>query len=221
MVDHERLNVYLETLRGEPPAFLRELEGEAAAGEVPVIRRDTRSVLRMLLALKNPGRILEIGTAVGFSAIFMCTCSRAEITTIENYPPRIAEAERNIAASGFGERIRLLKGDAMAYLPKLSGPYDLIFLDAAQGQYVHFLPELLRLLPEGGLLVTDNVLIGGDLLESHYAVERRRRTIHKRMRSYLRAITEGKGLVTSVLPSGDGLAVTVKVKVQEHAERQP
>ena len=206
----ERMDTYLQTLsRGLPP-FLEDLEASALSERVPLIRKDTQDVIRMLLALHKPERILEIGTAVGFSAIFMCSCSDARLVTIENFPRRIREAEENIRKSGFGDRITLLPGDAQAILPTLEGPFDLALLDAAQGQYGSFLPELLRLLRSGGLLITDNVLIGGDLIESHYAVERRKRTIYKRMRMYLRELTGREDLVTSVLPVGDGLAVTVK-----------
>jgi predicted O-methyltransferase YrrM len=206
----ERLNTYLQTLsRGLPP-FLEDLEASALSERVPLIRKDTQDVIRMLLALHKPENILEIGTAVGFSAIFMCSCSDARIVTIENFPRRIREAEENIRKSGYGGRITLVPGDAQAILPTLEGPFDLALLDAAQGQYGSFLPELLRLLRSGGLLITDNVLIGGDLLESQYAVERRKRTIYKRMRMYMRELTGREDLVTSVLPVGDGLAVTVK-----------
>ena len=151
----ERLNTYLQTLsRGLPP-FLEDLEASALSERVPLIRKDTQDVIRMLLALHKPENILEIGTAVGFSAIFMCSCSDARIVTIENFPRRIREAEENIRKSGYGGRITLVPGDAQAILPTLEGPFDLALLDAAQGQYGSFLPELLRLLRSGGLLITD------------------------------------------------------------------
>lgn len=209
-ISHERLAVYLETLERPREAALCEIGRKARRDGVPVIRPDTESVLRTLLEIRKPETILEIGTAVGYSSVFFCLNSGARITTIENYPKRIAEAADHFSRLGLTDRIELLRGDAEALLPGLSGPYDLIFLDAAQGQYIHFLPELLRLMRSGSLLIADNVLIGGDIVESHYAVERRKRTIHKRMREYLREVMGRRELVTSVLPVGDGLAVTVK-----------
>ena len=209
-VGAERLEIFLETLDMEMPSVLKELETEALADAVPVIRRDTQRFLRTLLEMKRPETILEIGTAIGYSSVFFSICTKAGITTIENYPKRICAAREHFRKLGLLERITLLEGDAGDLLPGLTGPYDFIFLDAAQGQYVHFLPELMRLMPSGGVLVTDNVLIGGDLLESRFAVERRKRTIHRRMREYLREIMEREELVTTVIPVGDGLAVTVK-----------
>ncbi len=209
-VGAERLEIFLETLDMEMPSVLKELETEALADAVPVIRRDTQRFLRTLLEMKRPETILEIGTAIGYSSVFFSICTKAGITTIENYPKRICAAREHFRKLGLLERITLLEGDAGDLLPGLTGPYDFIFLDAAQGQYVHFLPELMRLMPPGGVLVTDNVLIGGDLLESRFAVERRKRTIHRRMREYLREIMEREELVTTVIPVGDGLAVTVK-----------
>ena len=147
----ERLNTYLQTLSRGLPLFLEDLEASALSERVPLIRKDTQDVIRMLLALHKPETILEIGTAVGFSGIFMCSCSDARIVTIENFPRRIREAEENIRKSGYGDRITLLPGDAQAILPTLEGPFDLALLDAAQGQYGSFLPELLRLLRSGGL----------------------------------------------------------------------
>ena len=210
MPDEDRLRIYLDTLYEAQPAYLESLESEALSGGVPIIRKDTQRTLRTLLAMKKPEKILEIGTAVGFSSVFFCTYSEARVVTIENDRGRIPTARRNFKTAGFAERIRLLEGNAEEVLPGLTDSFDLVFLDAAKGQYLYYLPELLRLLEPGGLLLSDNVFIGGDLLESSYFVERRFRTIHRRMREYLREIIRREGLVTTVLPVGDGLAVTVK-----------
>ena len=171
-----------------------------------------QSFLKTLLAIHRPKRILEVGTAVGFSAILMAqnTDADCEITTIEKYEKRIPQARKNFAASGMEGRITLIEGDALEVMKELSGTYDMIFMDAAKGQYIHFLPEALRLLRTGGVLVSDNVLQDGDIIESHYAVERRNRTIYKRMREYLYVLKHTEGLLTSILPVGDGAAVTVK-----------
>ncbi len=214
MILPERLSVYLDSLETGNGVFLDKLEEEAIGAQVPVIRRGMQSLLKVLLSIRCPRSILEVGTGVGFSALMMaeCTACTCQITTIENDKKRIQTAEKNFARAGRKERITLLAGDAREILPSLSGPYDFIFMDAAKGQYLPFLPEILRLLPKGGVLVTDNVLQDGMILESHYAVKQRDRTIHKRMREYLYVLKHTEGLLTSVAAVGDGAAVTVKQK---------
>ena len=211
MIADERTVSFINSLDHGLTPFLEELQKEALAEGVPVIRTETQSLLRTLLALTRPRRILEIGTAVGFSAVLMAqyaphTC---RITTIENYAPRILAARKNLEASGFSDRITLLAGDAAEILPTLEESFDLIFMDAAKGQYIRFLPEVKRLMRPGSLLVSDNVLQDGDLTESHYIVERRNRTIYRRMREYLRALKDDESLETSILPLGDGVSLSV------------
>jgi predicted O-methyltransferase YrrM len=153
-----------------------------------------------------------VGTAVGFSAILMAEYDPVDcqIVTIENYEKRIPIAKENFIRAGKAEQITLLEGDAAEILPTLEEPFDLIFMDAAKGQYIHFMPQVLRLLKSGGVLVSDNVLQDGDILESHYVVERRQRTIHKRMREYLYELTHNEELVTAILPVGDGITVSTR-----------
>ena len=206
----ERMHTFLASMDTGNSDFLSRLEEAAQEAYVPIIRRETQSVLRVLLAAVRPENILEVGCAVGFSAILMCENSNARITTIENYEKRIEPARANFEAAGVSDRVHLIFGDAQDVLPELDGPYDFIFMDAAKGQYIHFLPEIMRLLAPGGMLVSDNVLQNGDILESHYAVERRNRTIYKRMREYLHEISHRDDIVTTILPIGDGLAVSVK-----------
>lgn len=208
----ERLTAFIRSLdRGNTP-FLNEIEREAREAGVPVIRPETQRLLRFLLQMQRPGRILEIGCAVGFSALLMQEYGGADchITTIENYEKRILKARENFERAGRQEQIELLTGDAAQILPGLAGPFDMIFMDAAKGQYLSFLPEVMRLLAPGGLLVSDNVLQEGDILESRYAVRRRDRTIHSRMREYLYQITHDDRLETVILPVGDGVALCVK-----------
>lgn len=212
MIVDQRLVTYINSLdKGNTP-FLNELEMKALRDYVPIIRRETQSLLKMLLQLKRPSRILEVGTAVGFSALLMYTYGPedCQITTIENYEKRIPIARENFRKVGAEKRITLLEGDAQEVLKTLEGPYDFIFMDAAKGQYIHFFPEILRLLDKGGLLVSDNVLQGGDIIESHFAVERRNRTIYKRMREYLSVLKNSEELETAILPLGDGVALSVK-----------
>ena len=212
MIANERIISYINSLSTEDTPFLTELEKWALKERVPIIRKETQSFLKMLLAMKQPEHILEIGTAVGFSSLMMseCVSENCTITTIENYEKRIPIARDNFVRAGKDHQIILLEGDAMEVLKGLTGPYDFVFLDAAKAQYIYYLPELLRIMPEGAVLISDNVLQDGNIVESRFAVERRDRTIHARMREYLYELTHRDDLVTSVLPLGDGVTVSVR-----------
>lgn len=212
MIVDERFVTYINSLDSGHSPFLEELEREAKESFVPVIRREMQSFLQVFLAMHQPKTILEVGTAVGFSAILMCENLPADshITTIENYEKRIPIARENFRRSGYEERITLLEGDAAQLLKTLEGPYDFIFMDAAKAQYIRFLPEVLRLMQPGSVLISDNVLQDGDIIESRFAVERRNRTIHKRMREYLYALKHDPRLVTSIIPLGDGITMSVR-----------
>lgn len=214
MIVDERLVTYINSLDKGNTTVLDEIEKEALDTYVPIIRKEMQSFLRLLLAMQKPMRILEVGTAVGFSAILMAEYGPkdCEIITIENYDKRIPIAKENFKRAGKAEQITLLEGDATEILPTIEEPFDLIFMDAAKGQYINFMPDVLRLLKKDGVLVSDNVLQDGDIIESHYIVERRNRTIYKRMREYLYELTHSDELVTSVLPLGDGITVSVRVK---------
>lgn len=215
MIVDERMSAFIDLMdRGNTP-FLDAVEKEAIETRIPVIRKSMQSLLKFLLAYAKPKRILEVGTAIGFSALLMSEYAPEDchITTIEKYEKRIPAARENFRRAGRQERITLLEGDAAELLKELEGPYDLIFMDAAKGQYIHFLPELLRLMPVGGLLVSDNVLQDGDVVESRFAVTRRNRTIHARMREYLYELKHHPNLETCILPVGDG--VTLSTKKQE------
>jgi predicted O-methyltransferase YrrM len=216
MIVDERLVTYINSLDTGNTPVLDAIEKEALDSYVPIIRKEMQSFLKLLLALKQPKRILEVGAAVGFSSILMAEYGPAdcEIITIENYDKRIQLAKANFKRAGKEKQITLLEGDAQDILPMLDGTFDLIFMDAAKGQYIHFMPEILRLLAVGGVLVSDNVLQDGDIIESHYIVERRNRTIYKRMREYLYELTHNEELVTAVLPVGDGITVSCR-KSQE------
>lgn len=212
MRDDDRIRIFINSLDSENPDYLNELEQYAKKTDVPIIRREMQSLLRVLLAMNSPRQILEVGTAIGFSALFMSEYAPDDchITTIEKYEKRIPLAKENFKKAGREDRITLLEGDATQILKELEGPYDMIFMDAAKGQYIHFLPEVLRLLPQGGVLISDNVLQDGDIIESRFAVTRRNRTIHARIREYLYEIKHNAGLETVILTLGDGTAVSVK-----------
>ena len=212
MIVEERLVTYINSLEQGNTEILDEIEREAIETYVPIIRKEMQSFLRLLLTMQKPMRILEVGTAVGFSAILMAEYGPkdCQIVTIENYDKRIPIAKNNFIRAGKESQITLLEGDAAEVLPTLKDPFDLIFMDAAKGQYIHFLPEVFRLLKNGGVLVSDNVLQDGDIIESHFIVERRNRTIYKRMREYLYELTHRDDLTTAVLPIGDGITVSTK-----------
>ncbi len=212
MITDERMNVFLDSLDGPEEALTDTMYREAKAMGIPVIRQQMKSFIQVMLQISRPERILEIGSGVGYSAVFMAHCceGRCAITTIERDAERAAKARENIHLSPYGSSITLLEGDALEIMKDLQGEVDMIFMDAAKGQYIHFLPDSLRLLRRGGLLITDNVLREGDILESRFAVERRDRTIHKRVRDYLYEIKHNEQLCTTILPLADGVAVSVK-----------
>lgn len=212
MIIDERMSVFIDSLdKGNAP-FLDEVEKCAKEMQVPVIRKSMQSLLKFLLELTKPKSILEVGTAVGFSALLMSEYAPVDcrITTIEKYEKRITIAKENFSRWGREGRISLLEGDAVEILKALEGSFDLVFMDAAKGQYIHFLPDVLRLLAPGGLLVSDNVLQEGDIIESRFAVTRRNRTIHARMRDYLFELKHHPELETVILPVGDGVTLSVK-----------
>lgn len=221
MIIEERMSVFIDSLdKGNTP-FLDTIEKEAKEADVPIIRKSMQGLMKFLLAYAKPDNILEVGTAIGFSALLMSEYAPKDchITTIEKYEKRIPVARENFKRAGKEEQITLLEGDATDILREMAegedGPrFDFIFMDAAKGQYIHFLPDILKLLAPGGLLISDNVLQDGDVVESRFAVTRRNRTIHARMRDYLYELKHHPELETVILPVGDGVTLSTK-KVQE------
>lgn len=213
MFAEDRISAFINSLDKGNTDFLNELEEECRRTNVPVIRPQMQSLLRLLLAAVRPMNILEVGTAIGFSALLMSEYAPegCRITTIEKYEKRIPLAKDNFRRAGRADCITLLEGDACEILHGLDGMYDFVFMDAAKGQYIHFLPDILRLLGKGGMLVSDNVLQDGDIIESRFAVTRRNRTIHSRMRNYLYTLKHHEQLETVILQDGDGATVSVKL----------
>lgn len=212
MIVDDRMTTYIHSLESPESEIIETIEREAIETYVPIIRKETQSLLKVLLLLKKPVKILEVGTAIGFSSILMSQYmpENGHITTIEKYEKRIPIAKENFKRAGKEEQITLLEGDALEIMQSLEDSYDMIFMDAAKGQYIRYLPETLRLLAPEGLLISDNVLQDGDVIESRFAVERRNRTIHSRMREYLYELKHNDRLQTSILPLGDGVALSVK-----------
>lgn len=212
MIIAERMAAFIDSLDQGNTPWLDEIEREALEAQVPIIRKPMQSLLKFLLAYAKPKQILEVGTAVGFSALLMSEYGPADchITTIEKYEKRIPAARENFKKAGAEDRITLMEGDAADILRELEGPYDMIFMDAAKGQYLHFMEDAMRLLAPGGLLISDNVLQDGDIVESRFAVTRRNRTIHARMREYLYELKHNPALETVILPVGDGVTLSLK-----------
>lgn len=221
---NERITSYIHSMIEDDEGIVGIIEQEALEEQVPIIRKETKDWLKTMLLLKQPRNVLEVGTAVGFSSIYMSQYlpEDAHITTIEKWEPRIEKAKVNFMRAGVCDRITLLEGDAADILKQLAmkqkGAYDFIFMDAAKGQYIHFLPDVLCLLKTGGMLISDNVLQDGEVLDSRYVVERRNRTIHSRMREYLYVLKHEDTLDTSIIPLGDGVALSVKKKEKEGEE---
>ncbi len=229
MIYSERLQVFLHAMdrpegpkrefsdagcgESQSPEYFESLRTKAEEDQVPIIRREMESFLQVLLAMKKPRRILEVGAAIGYSAMCMASCTPDDvrITTIEKDALRAKQARSNFEQSKWAGRITLIEADAAKVLEDLeSEMYDFIFMDAAKGQYLHFLPQVLRVLKTDGVLVSDNVLQDGMILQPRQAVEPRDRTIYERMRAYLRVLKRTDGLVTSIIPIGDGASVTIK-----------
>lgn len=212
MIVNERIVSYIHSLEKSNSVVLEEIEKEAIATYVPIIRKEMESFLRVMLTIKQPKRILELGTAIGYSAILMSEYMPKDcvIDTIENYDKRIPIAKANFERAGVSDRINLYEGDAMEIMPTLKHKYDFVFMDAAKAQYIYFLPLLKDLMEDGAILITDNVLQDGDIIESRFGITRRNRTIHSRMREYMYEIKNSEDFETTIVPIGDGITLSVK-----------
>jgi len=220
MTIEERTKSYIDSLEKGFPDYLEEMAVDARERGIPIIRPAMMSYMRTMLTLHKPMTILEIGSAIGFSALLMreYAPTGCSITTIENYEPRIAEAKENFRRFDTTGQIELIEGDAVEIINQMEAPedvdkchgFDMIFMDAAKGQYLNMYEDVKRLLKSGGLLISDNVLQEGDILESRYAVTRRDRTIHGRMREYLYELSHDEDFCTSVIPVADGVSISVK-----------
>ena len=215
MVEHERFESFLESIPDGLPEYLTDFEIENIKENIPIIRKGSQRLIRFMLEMKKPLNILEVGTATGFSSVFMLEFlnKKAKITTIEKMEERAVKAEKNFNKFDKNKQITLIKGDATDILSELVSKdktYDFIFMDAAKGQYINFLENIKKLLVSGGILITDNMLQEGRLLDSRYTVVRRDRTIHRRMREYVNALLTDKEFETMLLEAGDGMAASIK-----------
>ena len=215
MVEHERFESFLESIFDGLPEYLTDFEIENIKENIPIIRKGSQRIIRFMLEMKKPLNILEVGSATGFSSVFMLEFlnKKAKITTIEKMEERAVKAEKNFNKFDKNKQITLIKGDATNILSELVNKdktYDFIFMDAAKGQYINFLENIKKLLVSGRTLITNNMLQEGRLLDSRYTVVRRDRTTHRRMREYVNALLTDKEFETMLLESGDGMAVSIK-----------
>ncbi len=215
-INYDYIVQYIRALHTPPTNFLSDIEADIATGKEtwPIIKPEVADFMKVLLKMTPPKEILEIGTAVGYSSILMSEylAQGGHITTIERFDYMLNQAKKNIAKAGLEDTIQILEGDAALILPELkSGSYDMIFMDCAKGQYINFLPDCIRLLKPNGLLITDNVLHKGTVARSRYLIERRQRTTHLRLRDFLWTITHSPELQSSVIPIGDGIALSYKL----------
>jgi len=211
MINYNYINEYIRKTIKPSSGILKELEDYAHDNHVPIIQPEVASLLALLGKLLAPFRILEAGTAIGYSAILL-SCSLAHggrIDTVERSGLMIEKAKENIKKAGLEDCINIIEGDALEVLKCLDKQYDMIFLDAAKGQYPEFLPECKRMLKPGGLLVSDNVLYKG-MIANDELVVRRKKTIVGRMRDFLDNLCRDEDLDTSIIPIGDGVALTYK-----------
>ncbi len=210
-VEHEYIKEYITSLIGSHSGILKEIEEYASENSIPIVHREMARFLELMINMKRPSRVLELGTAVGYSAILMSLSSHKKnhITTIERDKNMVEIARKNIKRYNFEQYIDVIEGDCMEILKNIREKFDLIFIDAGKAHYNHFLPYCLELLDEEGVIVADNVLFRG-MVASDELVKRRKITIVKRMREYLKIVSDDNKFITSIIPMGDGIAVTMR-----------
>lgn len=208
-ITYDYMEEYLRKLIGENSGKLKEMEDFAKENGVPIVQKETGKFLEFMVNMKKPLKILELGTAIGYSSILMYEASKTnpDIITIERDEKMIKLAKINFEKFNFQDKIKIKEGDCLEILQNLNEEFDLIFMDAGKGHYNHFLPHCLRLLKEDGIIIADNVLFRG-MVPSQELVKRRKITIVKRMRTYLEMVSNNEDLITSVIPMGDGIAIT-------------
>ena len=214
MKDVDRISSFIDSFIADDEGLLGEIYLSAVERGVPVIRRSAREFLKTQLLIKKPKSILEIGTAIGYSSLFMSRYidKDSRITTLELDEKRVLEANENIKKLGKEEVIKVIKGDALETISMLpDASYDFLFVDAAKGQYINYYEDVIRVAKSGAVIISDNILQDGEILESHFTVEKRNRTIHDRMRDYIYKITHDERVESAILPLADGMAVTIKI----------
>lgn len=215
-ITYDYMEQYIRSLIEENSGELKQLEDFAIENSVPIVHKEVRKFLEVMINIKKPKTILELGTAIGYSSILMCKASgdKCKIDTIERDLNMVKISKANIKLYGYDDHINVLNGECIEVLKNLNGKYDLIFMDAGKAHYNDFLPECLRLLQENGVIIADNVLFRG-MIASKELVIRRKITIVKRMRKFLEQVSKSKELMLSVIPMGDGIAVITRRRNNE------
>ena len=211
MITNPKVLEYLDIISPVNSQPVEEIRSVAKENYIPIIKRDTENLLKFILKMQNPKSILEIGCAVGYSAIVMLENSDADIVTIEKMPERVEEAKKNIKYANLEDRAKIIEGDAGEMLERLvneNKKFDFIFMDAAKAQYITWLPMVRALLKDGGMIFSDNCLQEGDLLESSFAIRKRDKTIHKRMREYIYLLLHDEDLESWIFSIGDGVLLS-------------
>ncbi|MDK2798447.1 MAG: hypothetical protein PWP27_27 [Clostridiales bacterium] len=212
-INYGYITQYIRKIIPPNQGILNQMEEYAYENHVPIVQPEVARLIFVIAKIVNPTNILEIGTAIGYSAILLSNTLKpgGKIVTIERYEKMIKIAADNIKKANLENTITILEGDAEQILPTLEGQYDCIFIDAAKGQYMQFLPHCIRLLRSGGILISDNVLYKG-MIATDTLVVRRKKTIVKRLRSYLDTISHHPQLESTIIPIGDGVAISYKKK---------
>ena len=211
MITNLKVLEYLDIISPVNSQTVEEIRSVAKENYIPIIKRDTENLLKFVLKMQNPKSILEIGCAVGYSAIVMLENSGADIVTVEKMPERVEEAKKNIKYANLENRAKIIEGDAGEILERLvneNKKFDFIFMDAAKAQYITWLPMVKALLKDKGIIFSDNCLQEGDLLESSFAIRKRDKTIHKRMRDYIYLLLHDEDLESWIFSIGDGVLLS-------------
>lgn len=211
MITNLKVLEYLDIISPVNSQTVEEIRSVAKENYIPIIKRDTENLLKFVLKMQNPKSILEIGCAVGYSAIIMLENSDADIVTVEKMPERVGEAKKNIKYANLEDRAKIIEGDAGEILERLvneNKKFDFIFMDAAKAQYITWLPTVKALLKDKGIIFSDNCLQEGDLLESSFAIRKRDKTIHKRMRDYIYLLLHDEDLESWIFSIGDGVLLS-------------
>lgn len=212
-ITNNSIRDYVESVMPARDERLEALYQEAVATDVPIIKHEMEQFLSFIIKLHKPVKVLEIGTAIGYSSIVMSKASdeTLEITTLEKSDKMIERAKKNLKDFGYDKTVSIMAGDAETSLDNVEGEFDLIFIDAAKGQYMIYYEKCLPMLKKGGLLIADNVLQDGLVAKSRFAIPRRQRTIHGRMREFIKSVSDNKELQTSVLPIADGATISLRL----------
>ena len=210
-INYEYIIRYLRDTMPKSEGQLLEMEKYAKENEVPISQPESIRLIEVLLKVMGAKRILEVGTAIGYSAIRMSKASGASVVTVELSDEMASLAEKNIEEASLAGKIEIIRGDGTKVLSSMEGEgvFDVIFVDAAKGQYLELFPHCKRLLRSGGLLISDNILYKG-MTATDELVVRRKITIVRRLRAYLEMLKENKEFATSIVPIGDGVALSFK-----------